>query len=56
MPKAKTFVCDQCGKTEECGSEDAAEAEFALLFPGRSIKDAAKVCDECFEAIHPLRN
>ena len=51
MPK--TFICDKCGKEDDMSESGTAEEEFARLFPGEHIADAAVVCDECWEVIKP---
>jgi len=52
----KTFVCDMCGKEEEEGPEEVAEAELAKYFPGESKEECAVVCDDCWQKIRPENN
>ncbi len=49
---AKTFECESCGQTFECGwTEEEQRAEAAINFPGLPEEDAATICDDCFHDI-----
>jgi len=47
------FTCDECGGTFEVGdmTEEEKQEELASNFPGASVEDCGRVCDDCYEKI-----
>lgn len=53
---ANTYTCAMCHGTFNSGrSEDAAEAEYAAVFPNESASQEPRdvVCDDCWQKIRP---
>ena len=47
---SREFTCASCGETfTQNWSEEEAEAELAITFPGYDKHECAIVCDECYK-------
>lgn len=52
MTVADSYTCDACGDEFEKGwSDDEADRELAVTFPGAEKAQCAIVCDDCYQRL-----